>query len=117
MPERRDDPMRLGPMLEAALAYASRGWPVLPCEPRGKRPFGLLVSHGLKEATTDPATIEGWWWAEPEANIGLRTGVAFDVLDVDGDEGMAALAIEIPFDADRKSTRLNSSHLGISYAV
>ena len=99
MPERRDDPMRLGPMLEAALAYASRGWPVLPCEPRGKRPFGLLVTHGLKEATTDPATIEGWWWAEPEANIGLRTGVAFDVLDVDGDEGMAALAIEIPFDA------------------
>jgi len=99
MPERRDDPMRLGPMLEAALAYASRGWPVLPCEPRGKRPFGLLVAHGLKEATTDPATIEGWWWAEPEANIGLRTGVAFDVLDVDGDEGMAALAIEIPFDA------------------
>jgi hypothetical protein len=57
------------------------------------------VPHGLKEATTDPATIERWWRAEPEANIGLRTGVAFDALDVDGDEGMAALAVEIPFDA------------------
>jgi hypothetical protein len=86
-------------MLEAALAYASRGWPVLPCEPRGKRPLGRFVAHGLTEATTDPATIEGWWRAEPEANIGLRTGVAFDALDVDSDEGMAALAIEIPVDA------------------
>jgi hypothetical protein len=85
--------------LAAALGYASRGWPVLPCEPRGKRPFGRCVAHGSTEATTDPATIEKWWLAEPEANIGLRTGVAFDALDVDGDEGMAALAIEIPFDA------------------
>ena len=101
MPEsrRKSSSARLDPMLEAALAYASRGWPVLPCEPRGKRPLGRFVAHGLTEATTDPATIEEWWRAEPEANIGLRTGVAFDVLDVDGDEGMAALAIEIPFDA------------------
>jgi hypothetical protein len=85
--------------VKAALEYASRDWPVLPCEPRGKRPLGRFVAHGLKEATTDPATIEKWWRAEPEANIGLRTGVVFDALDVDGDEGMAALAIEIPFDA------------------
>jgi hypothetical protein len=84
-PRRRGDPVRLGPMLEAALAYARRGWPVLPCEPRGKRPLGRLVAHGLTEATTDVAMIERWWRAEPEANIGLRTGVAFDVLDVDKD--------------------------------
>jgi hypothetical protein len=56
------------------------------------------VAHGLTEATTDVAMIERWWRAEPKANVGLRTGVAFDALDVDGDEGMAALAIEIPFD-------------------
>src|ERR1039458_2652020 len=101
MPEsrRKSSSARLDPMLEAALAYASRGWPVLPCEPRGKRPLGRFVAHGLTEATTDPATIEEWWRAEPEANIGLRTGVAFDALDVDSDEGMAALAIQIPFDA------------------
>jgi hypothetical protein len=84
-------------MLEAALAYASRGWPVLPCEPRGKRPFGRLVVHGLKEATTDPATIEKWWRAEPEANIGLRTGVAFDVIDIDGDEGMTSINQAAPW--------------------
>jgi hypothetical protein len=98
-PRRRGDPAGPGPMLEAALDYCSRGWPVLPCEPRGKRPAGALVPHGLKDASTDPDVVAGWWKAEPEANIGLRTGVAFDVLDVDGDEGMAALAVEIPFDA------------------
>jgi hypothetical protein len=48
--------------------------------------------HGLKEATTDPATIEKWWRAEPEANIGLVTGIPFDVLDVDGPEGWKSLA-------------------------
>ena len=98
-PRRRGDPAGPGPMLEAALDYCSRGWPVLPCEPRGKRPAGALVPHGLKDASTDLDVVARWWKAEPEANIGLRTGVAFDVLDVNGDEGMAALAIEIPFDA------------------
>jgi hypothetical protein len=65
---------------------------VLPCEPRGKRPLGRLVVHGLNQATTDPATIEKWWKAEPEANIGLVTGIKFDALDVDGPEGWASLA-------------------------
>lgn len=69
-------------LLDAALDYAARSWPVFPCEPRGKRPLGRLVPHGLKEATTDPAVINGWWAKEPEANIGLRTGVSFDVLDI-----------------------------------
>lgn len=85
--------------LEAALEYAARGWSVLPCEPHGKRPAGALVSHGLKEASTDLNVIRMWWAAEPEANIGLATGIAFDVLDVDGDEGMASLAVEMPADA------------------
>jgi len=57
--------------------------PVFPCEPRGKRPLGALVPHGLKQATTDLATIEKWDKAAPDANLGVLTGSAFDVLDID----------------------------------
>lgn len=86
-------------LLGAALAYAERGWPVLPCEVRGKRPLGRLVPHGLKDATTDAAVIRGWWRSEPTANVGLVTGIAFDVLDVDGEEGQHALAAVVPAEA------------------
>ena len=54
--------------------YADLGWPLFPCEPRGKRPLGRLVPHGLKEATTDHIIIDTWWHQEPQANIGLVTG-------------------------------------------
>jgi hypothetical protein len=72
-------------LLEAALDYASRGWPVLPLRPGNKVPDGALVPHGLNQATDDLETVEGWFRASPKANIGLRTGVAFDALDVDTD--------------------------------
>ena len=79
-------------MLRAALEYAVRWGPVVfPCEVGGKRPLGRLVPHGLKDATGDFEVIEKWWTAEPEANIGLVTGIAFDVLDVDGPEALDAL--------------------------
>lgn len=82
------------PLLVAALAYAACGWPVLPLEPRGKRPLGTLVPHGCKAATTAAATIREWWARHPDANVGVATGAAggFDALDVDGDEGAASLA-------------------------
>jgi len=50
----------------------------------------------LKDATTDPGTIRKWWKAEPNANIGLVTGLHFDVLDVDGPEALAALNEVLP---------------------
>ena len=68
-------------MLTFALAYARAGWPVFPCRPRDKPP---LTRHGVKDATADGATITAWWTCWPNANIGLATGVAFDVLDIDG---------------------------------
>ena len=78
-------------LLTAALAYAKRGWPVFPCTPGEKVPLGKLAPHGLKDATTEPEVIRAWWATEPEANIGLPTGGAFDVLDIDGPEALEAL--------------------------
>jgi len=78
----------------AALGYAARGLAVLPLRPGGKAPAGILVPHGLKDATTDPARIAAWWKAEPDANVAIRTGQGIVVLDVDpragGDETIDA---------------------------
>jgi hypothetical protein len=118
---------RSGPGLrEAALAYASRGIPVLPlhhpvarlrgvrpvpagpsfaqrpwgtgcscgdraCPQFAKHPIGALVPHGVNDATTNRARILAWWTSHPQANLGLATGHLFDVLDIDGPEGEAAI--------------------------
>lgn len=70
-------------ILEAALQYAARGWPVLPLRPRGKEP---LVTHGLQDATTDAETIRGWWAQWPDANVGVRTGRESGLVVIDVDE-------------------------------
>ena len=90
-------------LLDTALEYAALGWPVLPLHaPRaggcscGKGDCSSPAKHprlpnGLHGASTDEDTIVAWWRRWPEANVGLRTGVAFDVLDVDGPEGQASI--------------------------
>jgi hypothetical protein len=122
--------MARGPLYglrEAALAYASRGIPVLPlhypetrsrsvrsaspgqgvaapqrwslcscddqrCSQLGKHPLGALVPHGVHDATTNRARIWDWWThRHPQANIGLACGHTFDVLDIDGPQGEAAI--------------------------
>jgi predicted P-loop ATPase len=76
-------------LLEAALAYAGRGWPVFPC--RGKVPWIAKRDggQGFKDATTDVEQITTWWTQWPQANIGLATGQAAGVfvLDVDRPKG------------------------------
>ena len=90
--------------LDAALAYARHGIPVLPvhtpaqdggcscgrstCDRIGKHP---RLRHGLTEATTDERRIERWWTRWPDANVGLGTGVVMDVADVDSTEGWHGL--------------------------
>jgi Bifunctional DNA primase/polymerase, N-terminal len=61
------------------------------CGQVGKHPLSTLVPHGVKDATCNRARILAWWTRHPQANIGLATGHAFDVLDVDGPTGEAAI--------------------------
>jgi hypothetical protein len=61
------------------------------CGQVGKHPLGSLVPHGVKDATTNRARVLAWWTRHPQANIGLATGHAFDVLDVDGPAGERAI--------------------------
>jgi hypothetical protein len=79
--------------LAAALRYASQGIPVFPLATRSKFPLIAAAEggHGLHDATTDAARIQAWWTAHPTANIGLKTGVAFDVIDLDSEAAVDAL--------------------------
>ena len=71
-------------LLLAALALAKDGFRVFPCIPRTKDP---LTAHGFHDATCDEAQIRAWWRKWPRANIGLRPGPKYLVLDIDGPEG------------------------------
>jgi hypothetical protein len=68
-------------LLDAALDYAARGWPVLAVKPRGKEP---LTEHGVLDSSTDPDVIRGWWTRWPDANVGIATGAPGPtVVDID----------------------------------
>lgn len=83
-------------LMQAALAYGAQAWAVLPLLPGAKAPHGRLVPHGLHDASSDSAVIRSWWSKVPDANVGLVTGICFDVLDVDGADGEAALDAAMP---------------------
>jgi hypothetical protein len=85
----------------AALELVAAGHPVLPlhtptpqgcscgrrCGSPGKHPRGV---YGLSHASCNQAQVEAWWWAHPEANIGMRCdGIV--ALDIDGPEGQRSL--------------------------
>jgi len=92
----------------AAIAtdYALLGCPVFPVVPLGKVPVipnahpkgdPLRTTcharcgrdgHGLWDATLDLERIARWWHRWPRANVGIRTGEAFDALDLDGELGI-----------------------------
>jgi len=110
-----DHPTRLSPgellaglgelgCARAAQVYAALGFPVVPihtaqpsggctcadsgCTDPGKHP---RLRGWTRLAVTDPAVVGEWWRRWPDANLGLVTGRRFDVLDVDGQQGVEAL--------------------------
>lgn len=78
-------------ILDAALAYAARGWPVHPIAHRAKSPAS---PHGFKDATTDPAQIRAWFENSPRLNLGLATGRTAGVWVLDLDYGGAETLLD-----------------------
>jgi len=72
-------------VLKAALQYAAHGWPVFPL--RGKLPAKPRTAggRGFRDATTDPAVVERMWARYPDANVGVRCGLASGLAVVDID--------------------------------
>lgn len=107
------------PNREQALLYANEfGWCVFPCykakkagcscrlqaecDTPGKHPrkrLGGRKGGGLLAATDSPGRIRDWWSKWPTANVAVRTGNRFLVIDVDprhgGYESLAALEVEL----------------------
>jgi hypothetical protein len=84
-------------MRDAAIALAEIGYSVLPlhtaqngkcscgkaaCKSPAKHP---LVTHGVRNATSDPSQIRAWWQKWPNANIGIAMGAPSGVFVVDFD--------------------------------
>lgn len=100
-------PERAPERLTMALDYRRKGWHVFPVCPAidgacgcggghqgrdiGKAPVGRFAPHGVKDATTNSATITRWWEAMPLAGIGIALEASGLVLvDPDSAETEAA---------------------------
>jgi len=70
---------------EAALAYAARGWSVIPVQARGKRP--LVVWREFQQRIASAEEIQAWFGRWPEANVGIVTGQVSGIVVIDVDAG------------------------------
>lgn len=107
-------------LCDIALAYASRGWSVIPLQPEGKKP--LLDSwKEYQNRIASPEEIKGWWKQWSSANVGIVTGPVSNlaVIDVDGEVGLqSASTLNLPSTLTVISGRLpfgSAKHLYYQY--
>ena len=79
---------------KSSLKYAERGKPTFPC--RGNK--APCTPNGFKDATSDPDRLAEIWRRYPGEKIGMPTGRASGVFDVDVDrlEALGELPAEMP---------------------
>ena len=70
-------------IVQAALAYAARGWSAIPMQPQGKRP--LVLWREFQHRIASAAEIERWFRHWPAANVGIVTGQLSGIVVVDVD--------------------------------
>lgn len=116
----------LSPFGNAAVAYARRGWPVLPlhtpiargcscggdaCTSIGKHP---RVARWREAATTDLDVVTRWWRQWPHANIGMATGQpsGLVVIDIDAHSGGETTFAELRRRHDLPTTALAATGSG-----
>ena len=73
-----------------AMAYAARGWRVVPVHPGSKRP---TLTRWTEAASAEPDTVGRWFAEQPDAGVGIVTGAATGlwVLDVDDPDALRDL--------------------------
>lgn len=106
-----------GSLASSAAWYAAQGVDIFPVRPRDKVPMPGL--RWREEATTRPGNIAAWWRRWPDANIGMPTGLRWDVIDIDGSAGYQSFGLlreqgRIPARLGRSTTPRGGMHVYIA---
>ena len=83
--KRDPDPRDVIATLDAAHAYAARGWSVIPFEARGKRPGLAWLEFQKRRASQQE--VESWFRHRRDANVGVVTGAISGIVVIDVDAG------------------------------
>lgn len=112
--QRRDRLAAPGALASSAAWYAAQGVDIFPVQPGGKVPMPGL--RWRDQATTNAHQIAAWWRAWPQANIGMPTGLRWDVVDVDGPPGYQSFGLlreqgRLPETIGRSATPRGGMHV------
>lgn len=75
-------------MVEAALAYARRGWALVPLVAGTKKPHVKTGRDHAEAASVEAEQVRAWWSRWPDAGVGIVPARSrLVVIDVDGEVG------------------------------